>query len=693
LVTKDELLDAVWPETYVSDVVLKVCVREIREVLGDQAKSPQYLETVHRRGYRFIAEVRSFLSVANGRQPAATPDGSWTTDRNPATTFVGREMELAHLHKWLEKTLRGERQVVFVTGEPGIGKTTVVETFLEQASAARPLWIARGQCLEQFGAGEAYLPVLEALSRLCREPGSASLVALLKQYAPTWLVQLPSLVSATDRDTLQREIFGATPERMLREMAEAVEVLTAETPLVLVLEDLHWSDYSTLVLIALLARRPESARLLVIGTYRPTEVILNQHPLKTVKQELRVHGRCEELPLEFLGEAAISEYLVLRFPANQFPTELAAVIHQRTDGNPLFMVNVVNYLVAQRLLVEQEGRWRLAGRLDEITVGVPEGIQQMIEKQIDQLSPEERRLLEAASVAGVEFSASVVAAVLGEETNQIETWCEALARSNQFLQAIAVSESPDGVVTARYCFTHALYQSVWYHRVPQARRIRWHQQIGEHNERIFGPRTREIAAELAMHFEAGRDYRRAVRYLRQAADNAARRYANREAMDCLTRALELIPRLPHDERIREHMAILEQRGLVRRSMGDMQGAAEDFQALAACAHEQGEFEVEVSALLYFGNALLWFDRERSLAAGEQAVKLSRQLKNTLLQAHARSYWGHWYSLVREWRDEDARACAEAVQAARQAGDRTLLSLHVSRYAYFQYAQSAAGTVG
>jgi tetratricopeptide (TPR) repeat protein len=135
------------------------------------------------------------------------------------------------------------------------------------------------------------------------------------------------------------------------------------------------------------------------------------------------------------------------------------------------------------------------------------------------------------------------------------------------------------------------------------------------------------------------------------------------------------------------VGVLEQRGLVRRSGGDMKGAAEDFEALVGCAREQGQVEVEVKALLNLGNALLWVDRERCLAAGEQAVELSRQLKDELLRAHARSYWGHWYSLVRDWRDEDAQACAEAIEAARQAGDRTLLSLHVGRYSYFQFARS------
>ena len=292
-----------------------------------------------------------------------------TRNWQPTTPLVGREIELAQLHAWMAKALQGERQVVFVTGEPGIGKTTLIEAFLngcdseektkQKAKRAdqlptpstQPLapspWIGRGQCIEHFGAGEAYLPVLAALGQLGQESGGERLVALLDRYAPTWLIQMPALLSPTHLDALQRKTLGATRERMLREMAEAVEALTSEQPLVLVLEDLHWSDYSTLELLSFLARRRQPARLLVLGTYRPVEVIVREHPLKVVEQELHLHQQCEELAVGFLAESDVAQYLSVRFPASRLPADLARAIHQRTDGNPLFMVNVVNDLIAQ----------------------------------------------------------------------------------------------------------------------------------------------------------------------------------------------------------------------------------------------------------------------------------------------------------------------------------------------------------
>ena len=138
-------------------------------------------------------------------------------------------------------------------------------------------------------------------------------------------------------------------------MAEAIETLTSESPLLLVLEDLHWSDYSTLDLVAYLARRQDLARLMVIGTYRPVDVIVGEHPLKGVKRELQAHGLCHELPLEYLDEGAVGQYLQARFPRQQFPPSIARHIFGRTEGNPLFMVNLVEYLVDQKIVVEDQG--------------------------------------------------------------------------------------------------------------------------------------------------------------------------------------------------------------------------------------------------------------------------------------------------------------------------------------------------
>ncbi|MCI0389146.1 MAG: AAA family ATPase [Acidobacteria bacterium] len=563
LVTKEELLNTVWPETYVTDAALKVCIGELRRALGDDARQPRFIETAHRRGYRFIGTITEARSQkpqdASSAATSATTSGRFSVPLrlrlSPPRGLVGREAILAQLHGWLERALEGERQVVFIMGEAGIGKTTLVESFLLSAARDPQVWIAQGQCLEQFGVGEAYLPVFEAVSRLCQEPGRERLLELLRRRAPTWLLQMPWLVSAADQEAFEREAAGATRERMLREMAEAIEALTVKTPLVMALEDLHWSDYSTLDLISYLARRREPARLLLICAYRPADVISSGHPLKGVQQELKMSRRCEELALEFLSEAAVGEYLAARFPDSRLRARLARLIHERTEGSPLFLVNVVDYLVDRGLIAQVDGKWEFKVETEKVALETPENVRQMIEKQIDLLGKEDQRVLEAASVAGAEFSAAAVAAALEEDVVKVEDCCEELARRRQFLQASQTSE-PSNRAAARYGFIHTLYQNALYHRIPTARRSQLHRRIGECEEASLGERAGEIAAELAMHFEQGRDFDRAVNYLQQAADNANRRFAHQEAVMLARRGIELLKNLPDTEaRDRRELAL------------------------------------------------------------------------------------------------------------------------------------------
>jgi len=550
LVNKQQILDAIWPGTFVGDAVLKDNIRQLREALRDDAGSPIYIETAHRRGYRFIGKLTASVPDQSLSAAAQVPPLQLTPDRAALTsTFVngvlGRDTELARLRGWLERTLAGKRQTIFVTGEPGIGKTTIVQAFLEQATQVPGILVARGQCLEQYGAAEAYLPVLDGFSRLCRSHHGAQVLDILRQEASAWLAQMPSLVPESERATLRTQATATTRERMLREMAEAIETLTSESPLLLILEDLHWSDYSTLDLVAYLARRQDPARLMVIGTYRPVDVIVGDHPLKEVKRELQAHGLCHELPLEFLGEDAVAQYVQAKFPRHQFPRGFHHVIFGRTEGNPLFLVNLVEYLIDQKFVIEDQGVSKLGVALAEIEQGVPANLRQLIEKQIERLNPDERMVLEVASVAGAECSSVAIAAGLGMSIEWVDQQCEQLARRHRFLSSARLAELPDGTMTPRRRFIHILYRDVPYRLIPLLRRSQIHQRIAECGVEVYGDRANEIATELAMHFEQSRDWPRALEHLLQAAENAAARSAHHEAIDLANRGLETIKLLPN----------------------------------------------------------------------------------------------------------------------------------------------------
>jgi DNA-binding winged helix-turn-helix (wHTH) protein/predicted ATPase len=528
LLTKEELLATVWPGVVVSDAALTARIHELRVALREDATQPRYIETVHRRGFRFIAPV-------NATRPLP---GS----PSPAPHFVGRGPELATLQSWSGKALDGERQVIFITGEAGIGKTALVDAFLHRQAAERQMWIGRGQCVEQYGEGEAYLPVLEALRQVAQEPAGNRVASTLRQHAPTWLVQIGELAAKSELEAQHRTVMAPTPERMLREITEAIEALSAERPLVLVCEDLQSSDRATLDLITYLAHRREWARLLVIGTYRPADLMTRDHPLRRISQDLCAHGTCQELALGLLSVDHVEEYLRGRLHTEALRAGLASHIHQRTEGNPLFMVNLVEHLVQRGVLIEAEGLWSCTASADD--AGVPDSLRQMIESRLEALPPRERHVLEVASVAGTEFAVASVAAGHEDPLDAIEDACDEIARKGDFLQACGIAEWPDGTLSGQYRFRHALYQNTLYARMAEARRLRLHRAIGERKEAGYRVQAAEIAAELAAHFEEARDYRRAAQYRQQAADTALRRSAYRQAVDHLTAAAALVQKLP-----------------------------------------------------------------------------------------------------------------------------------------------------
>lgn len=489
--------------------------------------------------------------------------------------IVGRAAEVGYLEQCLDVALSGERQIVFVTGEPGIGKTTVVENFLERIGKKSDLRWSRGQCIEQYGPGEAYLPLLDVGTRLCQGSDGEQAIALLRQYAPTWLVQLPGVMTETEWEQLQRRVQGSTRERMLREAAEVMVRFTQEQGYVLVLEDLHWSDASTLEWLSYMAQRREPAKLLLIGTYRPQDVLISSHPLRGVVQELTARGRCEELSLQPLTETAVEEYLSVRFAvggeARSVMPQLTRVIHRRTGGNPLFMVNVTTYLTEQHVLRQEEGQWIVDGEITVAAESVPHSLQQLIERQLERLPDNAQRLLEVASVAGMEFSAAEVAAGLQVEVETIEEQCDKLVKKGQFLRTLGTDEWPDGTLGERYVFLHALYHDVLYQRLAETRRVRLHRRIGERKEQAYDKQVGDIAAELAAHFATGRDYVKAVEHHRRAGENAIRRSAHREAIDHLAHGLQLLTMLPDaPERDQRELALQMNLGV---SLSAMKGYA------------------------------------------------------------------------------------------------------------------------
>src|SRR5262245_45880171 len=518
LVTRDELLHTVWPGVAVSSGVVRISIGEVRGALEDDALAPRFLETVGRQGYRFLSG-----SAAEAVRGA----------------FVGRDGDLARLHRSLERCRDHRRQVLFVAGEPGIGKTTLVERFADEVRGGKLGRVAQGQCVELHGPSEAYLPVLELLGRLCREEASDA-VQVLERWAPSWLLQMPGIADARAMEPLRRRVPSPTRERMLRELTDAFDVLARDTPLVVVLEDLHWSDASTVDLLAYVAERNTPARLLVIGTYRPVELVVRAHPLHATARQLIARGRAAEAALELLTEDDVRAYLAQRFAGQPMDPRLPEFVHRQTDGNPLFLVSVVDHLLDRGSLTREQGTWRLASAQD---AAVPQSLRELVGQQLDALGPVERATLAAASVMGVEFDTLAVAAAAELPVAMVERTCAALAERGQLVCTTGTTAWPDGSLGGTYEFLHALYQHVLYERLAPAERSRLHRAIGSRLEAAHAGDPGAIAAVLASHFERGGDWARAVAHHRAAVAGAKARLADREVVTHCEAVLGLLDRL------------------------------------------------------------------------------------------------------------------------------------------------------
>lgn len=334
LVTHAELQRAVWPGTAVSPSVLRVSIGEIRAALG--ADADRFLTTIPRRGYRFTLETG-----------IATP------------IFVGRDAEQAELHEALARARSGRRQVVLVAGEAGAGKTALLDQFLETLRGDG-IRCARGQALELHGGGEGCAAILDLLSRLCDEAAGDEVVSALSRRAPGWLLQLPGRVDDATAERLRGRATTPSWEGRLLELSEAVETLAADEPLVLVLEDLQWSDASTLDALAQLTRRTVDAQLLVVASYRP-EALAHGHPFVAARPRLLESGRCAETRLGPLPVEQVEAYLARRLAPQPLGDGVARALHDASGGHPLRLVTTVDQLLDQHRLLVRDGAWHWDG--------------------------------------------------------------------------------------------------------------------------------------------------------------------------------------------------------------------------------------------------------------------------------------------------------------------------------------------
>jgi tetratricopeptide (TPR) repeat protein len=284
--------------------------------------------------------------------------------------------------------------------------------------------------------------------------------------------------------------------------------------------------------------------LLVVVTYRESEMQVSRHPFLKLKLDLTARGICQEIRLDYLGRREVERYLALRFPGSSFPSDFCARLHARTEGHPLFVADLAGYLRDHRAIVEENGGWAVTPLFAETEKQLPESVRSMIELKITQVPEEDIRILMAASVQGLEFDSAVVAEAAAVDPETLEESMERLERVHSLVRVVEERDMPDRTLSCRYRFVHALYQNSLYAKLRPTRRASLCGLMAQSLTRFWGERKGEIASDLARLFEGARDYARAAEFYLAAARNSAALFAHREAALLARRGLEMVKALP-----------------------------------------------------------------------------------------------------------------------------------------------------
>lgn len=560
--------------------------------------------------------------------------------RTAAPHTVGHDRSRAALERAFQDAVAGAGSMIALAGEPGIGKTTLAEDFILHASDSQSVFVARGRCSERQAGGGAYLPWLEALESMRDRSGTVA-ARLMRHVAPTWYAQVaPLAVDDTPEARALTVSRAGSQQWMKRELVAFVEEAARQAPLVLFLDDLHWADESTVDLLAYLAARLETMRVLVVVTYRPTELLLARHPFLRLKLDLEGRGICRDVHMEFLAAGDVERFLALEFPGHRFAPSLAALIHAKTEGNPLFMTDLVRSLRDRGVIRHDGESWRLAQEVAEFEKEIPASVRSMIELKLARLEESDRRLLVAASVQGATFDSAVVARATDADQAEVEDRLDALAQLHALARPVGETELPDRTLAVRYRFVHVLYQNALYGSLGPSRRATASRAVAAALLAFHGERTQAIDANLAYLFENARDFSRAAEYYLRASENARTVFADREALRLARRGLEMLRAVPDSpERASREVAhlmavALPLHGVSGYAAPELQETYLRARELCAALGEHPRLFPVVSGIAAFH--FMRAELRESEAAGRQLIRLAEQVGDPGMRI-----WAKW----------------------------------------------------
>ena len=529
LVTKAALLDAVWPDVSVSDSMPAISVRELRKALGDAAQTPRFIETVQRRGYRFIAEVK-LASVHAPTAPAARQ--SSFAMQTQQTSFVGREHERSELRGALTDATSGRGRICLISGEAGIGKTRLC-TEISREAEKNGVAVLVGHCSEQETV--PYLPFIEILESLVDHGQSPDdLRRAMGEEGPELSRLLPKLRRMIPELPPPMELAAEQARRQLfNSFSNFIARRSREQATMLVLEDLHWADDSTLALINHLSQRRSDWPLLMIATYRESEIDISPSLSKTLEDLVRAR-LATQIRLEGLPSIQVAQMLQ-GLSGQAPPPTVVNEIHRETDGNPFFVEELFRHLAEENRLYDRAGQFRPELKIEELEV--PRNVRLVVGRRLGRLGEGTRKILALAAVIGRSFTFELLEAAASAKADALLDCLDEAHR-------IGLIRSSTQYPEARFEFSHELIRQAILTQLTVARHRRLHLEVAETIERICADTLEDHYAELAHHYSQTSNTWKAVIYLHLAGRQALLRSAHAEAIDLLTSGLNLLSSLP-----------------------------------------------------------------------------------------------------------------------------------------------------
>ncbi len=538
--------------------------------------------------------------------------------------LIERNAELTALQNCLEAAAGGQGGVVLLSGEAGVGKSRLVAE-LKQFAESLDFQLLAGQCFQTDRACP-YAPMLDLLGTFLAPFSPSQIATVLGTSARVLFPLLPEQVQHLPELASLSPLFPLDPEqeqrRLFASLADVFLRASASRPCLLVIEDLHWSDESTLEFLLFLARKTAEQRILMLLTYRNDEV---SQPLRSLLAQFDRERQRQEVVLEPLSRANTETFLLTILQGSRsLPVGMLDALYDLTEGNPFFLEEVLKALIVARELVEGEDGWRWK-RPD--TWHIPLSLHNAVELRLTRLSTDARRVLQLAAVAGKRFDF----ALLQEITHYDETYLVVLMKEAISVQLV-IEESAE-----QFAFRHALTQQAIASGLLARERRTFHGTIARILEQLYTSTLDAHLADLAYHCAEAELWNKTMEYATRAAEQAQALSAPRAAVEQWTRVIYAAGQLGHAVPSICYLS----RGQAYEILGDFEHAKEDYERALSASRQEQQGHIEWQCLQNLG--FLWTSRDypRAGAYFQQAVELATQLGEVNMHAHNLNRLGNW----------------------------------------------------